>query len=124
MSPTELRAALVDALGDEQRVTVGDSERDLHASDITFHRPHRPDVVVYPLTTAEVASVLELAHDRRVPVTPFGAGSSLEGHVIPVAGGISLDLTRMDRILDDLARRPDRDRAGRRHARRARACRR
>ncbi len=100
MSPTELRAALVDVLGDERRVTVGDSERDLHASDITFHRPHRPDVVVYPLTSAEVASVLELAHDERVPVTPFGAGSSLEGHVIPVAGGISLDLTRMDRILD------------------------
>ena len=100
MSPTELQAALVDAVGDEQRVAVGDSERDLHASDITFHRPHRPDVVVYPLTTAEVASVLALAHDQRVPVTPFGAGSSLEGHVIPVAGGISLDLTRMDRILD------------------------
>ncbi len=100
MSPTELQAALVDAVGDEQRVAVGDSERDLHASDITFHRPHRPDVVVYPLTTAEVASVLALAHEQRVPVTPFGAGSSLEGHVIPVAGGISLDLTRMDRILD------------------------
>ena len=45
MSPTKLQAALVDAVGDEQRVAVGDSERDLHASDITFHRPHRPDVV-------------------------------------------------------------------------------
>jgi D-lactate dehydrogenase (cytochrome) len=100
VSPDELRVALVAALGDERRVTVGESERDLHASDITFHRPHRPDVVVYPLTTAEVASVLALAHEQRVPVTPFGAGSSLEGHVIPVAGGISLDLTRMDRILD------------------------
>ena len=43
--------------------------------------------------------MLALAHERRVPVTPFGAGSSLEGHVIPVAGGISLDLTRMDRVL-------------------------
>jgi D-lactate dehydrogenase (cytochrome) len=100
VSPDELRVALVAALGDERRVTVGESERDLHASDITFHRPHRPDVVVYPLTTAEVASVLAIAHEQRVPVTPFGAGSSLEGHVIPVAGGISLDLTRMDRILD------------------------
>ena len=121
MSPGELRVALVDALGDERRVTVGESERDLHASDITFHRPHRPDVVVYPLTTAEVASVLALAHEQRVPVTPFGAGSSLEGHVIPVAGGISLDLTRMDRILDSLAAGPDRDRPGRCHPHRARA---
>jgi D-lactate dehydrogenase (cytochrome) len=100
VSPDDLRVALVAALGDERRVTVGESERDLHASDITFHRPHRPDVVVYPLTTAEVASVLAIAHEQRVPVTPFGAGSSLEGHVIPIAGGISLDLTRMDRILD------------------------
>jgi D-lactate dehydrogenase (cytochrome) len=100
VSVTELRAALVEALGDEQRVSDGDSERDLHAADITFHRPHRPDVVVYPESTVEVAAVLALAHDRRVSVTPFGAGSSLEGHVIPLAGGISLDLTRMAAIVD------------------------
>ena len=94
-----LRGALVAALGDERRVSDGESERDLHASDITFHRPRRPDVVVYPLTTAEVSAVLRLAHEQGVPVTPFGAGSSLEGHVIPVHGGISLDLTRMNRIV-------------------------
>jgi D-lactate dehydrogenase (cytochrome) len=95
----ELRAALAKALGDATRVSTGDSDRDLHAEDITFHRPHRPDVVVYPLTTAEVSAVLAVADEHRVPVTPFGAGTSLEGHVIPVAGGISLDLTRMDRIV-------------------------
>ena len=100
MSTGDLRAALVDALGDERRVSDGDSERDLHSGDMTFHRPQRPDVVVYPQTTEEVAAVLALAHERRVPVTPFGAGSSLEGHVIPVEGGISLDLTRMDRVVE------------------------
>ena len=100
MTRDELRAALVGAIGDEARVSTGDSERDLHANDISFHRPHRPDAVVYPLTTEEVAAILALAHEQRVPVTPFGAGSSLEGHVIPVAGGISLDLTRMDSVLD------------------------
>ena len=99
MSADELRAALAEAIGDETRVSTGDSERDLHAEDITFHRPRRPDVVVYARTTAEVSAVLALAEARRVPITPFGAGTSLEGHVIPVAGGISLDLTRMDRIL-------------------------
>jgi D-lactate dehydrogenase (cytochrome) len=97
---TTLPDALVEALGDPRRVSTGESERDLHASDITFHRPHRPDVVVYPESAAEVAAVLALAHDRQIPVTPFGAGSSLEGHVIPVEGGISLDLTRMTRIVD------------------------
>ena len=100
MTPDGLRAALVDALGDERRVSTGDSERDLHAEDISFHRPHRPDVVVHPLTTGEVCAVLAFADEHRVPVVPFGAGSSLEGHVIPVSGGISLDLGRMDRILD------------------------
>jgi D-lactate dehydrogenase (cytochrome) len=100
LSTVELRDALVEALGDARRVSDGESERELHASDITFHRPHRPDVVVYATTTEEVSAVLALADENRVPVTPFGAGSSLEGHVIPVEGGISLDLTRMDRVLD------------------------
>lgn len=95
-----LREALAGALGDPGRVSTGESERDLHAADMTFHRPHRPDVVVYAASTADVAAVLALADEHRIPVTPFGAGSSLEGHVIPLAGGISLDLTRMDRILD------------------------
>ena len=97
---TGLRDALAAALGDPRRVSAGESELDLHAGDITFHQPHRPDVVVYAKSTRDVAAVLALADDRRVPVTPFGAGSSLEGHVIPVEGGISLDLTRMDRIVE------------------------
>jgi D-lactate dehydrogenase (cytochrome) len=99
MTGAELRAALADMLGDGL-VSDGDSERDLHAADLTFHRPHRPDVVVYPESTVHVSTVLAFADERRVPVTPFGAGSSLEGHVIPVAGGSSLDLTRMNRIVD------------------------
>ena len=96
----ELRDALVQALGEDGRVSDGDSERDLHAADMTFHRPQRPDLVVYPSSTEEVSRVLAVASERRVPVTPFGAGSSLEGHVIPTRGGISLDLTRMNRILE------------------------
>jgi D-lactate dehydrogenase (cytochrome) len=100
LGPEALRAALVRALGDPGRVSTGASERDLHAADITFHRPRRPDVVAYAASTEDVAAVLALADEHRVPVTPFGAGSSLEGHVIPLRGGISLDLTRMDGILD------------------------
>ena len=100
MTVAGLRDALVEVLGDAGRVSDGESVRDLHASDISFHRPQRPEVVVYPTSTADVSAVLALADERRVPVTPFGAGSSLEGHVIPVAGGISLDLSRMDRVLN------------------------
>jgi D-lactate dehydrogenase (cytochrome) len=94
-----IRDHVARVLGDPSRVATGESELDLHASDLSFHRPHRPDVVVYPLSTLEVSAVLALAGEHGVPVTPFGAGSSLEGHAIPVAGGISLDLTRMNRVL-------------------------
>lgn len=93
-----LRAELEAALTDGGRASSGDSDRDLHSSDISFHRPRRPDVVAYPVSTQEVSRVLALANERRIPVTPFGAGSSLEGHVIPTRGGISLDLSRLDRI--------------------------
>ncbi len=99
MSTAELRDELGRMLGDPGRVSDGDSELELHASDISFHRPHRPDLVVYATSTEDVVAVLTLADRDRIPVTPFAAGSSLEGHVIPLAGGISLDLTRMDTIL-------------------------
>jgi D-lactate dehydrogenase (cytochrome) len=94
----EASRALREALGPDA-VRDGDSERDLHAADLSFHAPRRPDLVVYPTSTAEVARVLAVADEHRIPVTPFGAGTSLEGHVIPVRGGISLDLTRLDRIV-------------------------
>ena len=94
----EVTLALREALG-EDRVRDGDSERDLHGVDLSFHTPQRPDLVVYPMSTADVAQVLVVAGSRGIPVTPFGAGTSLEGHVIPVRGGISLDLTRLDRIV-------------------------
>ncbi|MSO57828.1 MAG: FAD-binding protein [Thermoleophilia bacterium] len=99
MSTGTLAAALTEALGDPNRVATGPSELDLHAEDLSWHLPHRPDVVVYPLSTADVVAVLRLASARRVPVIAWGAGSSLEGHAIPVEGGISLDLSRMNRIL-------------------------
>jgi D-lactate dehydrogenase (cytochrome) len=95
-----LRDALLELVGDERRVSSSEAALDQHARDLSYHPPHAPDVVVYPESTAEVASVLAWANERRVPVVPFGAGTSLEGHVIPDAGGISVDLTRMDRVLE------------------------
>ena len=99
-----LRADLLALIGDERRVNDGESALDQHASDLSYHPAHRPDVVVYPESAAEVAAVLAYANDAGVPVVPFGAGTSLEGHVIPLQGGISLDLTRMNSIV---AVRPD-----------------
>lgn len=94
-----IAASLRDALGADA-VRDGDSELDLHGADLTFHEPHRPDLVVYPGSTADVAHVLQVANEQRIPVVAFGAGTSLEGHVIPIRGGISLDLSRLNRVLE------------------------
>jgi D-lactate dehydrogenase (cytochrome) len=97
---SDLRSRLLDVVPDEARVASGESILELHGQDLTYHRPHAPDVVVFPETAQEVGAVLALARRERVPVVPFGAGTSLEGHVIPVEGGISLDLTRMNGIVE------------------------
>ena len=100
----QLVADLRALIGD--RVTTGASHRELHSHGESWHAPALPDVVVFPTTTEEVAAVVRVAASHGAPVVPFGAGSSLEGHVSAVHGGISLDLTRMNRILrvsaDDL----------------------
>lgn len=96
----DLASLFAPAITDPSRISVGESDRDVHAGDLTFHRPVRPDAVVYPISAEEVAAVLAVADSHAIPVTPYGAGSSLEGHVIPLAGGISLDLTRLDRIVE------------------------
>jgi D-lactate dehydrogenase (cytochrome) len=105
--PGDLRGELLRLVPEESRVSVGASVLALHARDVSYHAPHEPDVVVFPETVDEVSAVLAFANRERVPVVAFGAGTSLEGHVIPVAGGISLDLTRMNRIVavhaEDLA---------------------
>jgi D-lactate dehydrogenase (cytochrome) len=100
----DLRAELLRLVPDERRVTDSESVLEQHSADLSYHPPRRPDVVVFPESTAEVARVLEWADRAGVPVVAFGAGTSLEGHVIPLEGGISLDLTRMNGIL---ALRPD-----------------
>src|SRR5690348_13551770 len=95
----DLVAGLRDLVADEGRVSASPSVLQNHAEDVSYHPPSLPDVVVFPVSTDEVSAVLRFANEHRVPVVPFGAGSSVEGHVIPIRGGISLDLTRMDRVL-------------------------
>ncbi|BDG30532.1 FAD-binding oxidoreductase [Parageobacillus thermoglucosidasius] len=91
---------LLEQIGDRERVTVNETVLEQHSKGIAYHAPRKPDVVVFPKTAAEVSAVLAYANERRIPVTPFGAGSSLEGHIIPVQGGITLNLTMMNHIID------------------------
>lgn len=91
----------LDALfSDKTQVVRSTSIRDGHGRDFSYHHPHLPDAVVYPTCRDDVVTVMKFAHQHQIPIVPFGIGSSLEGHTIPLEGGISLDLTRMNRIID------------------------
>jgi D-lactate dehydrogenase (cytochrome) len=89
----ELRAVL-----EADRVSVNETVLANHGKDLTYHQASQPDVVVFPQTTEEVQAVIQVANTYNMPVIPCGVGSSLEGHTIPVYGGISLDLSLMNRI--------------------------
>jgi D-lactate dehydrogenase (cytochrome) len=84
-------------LGD--RVSTADAVRDHHSHAESWHAPARPDAVVFPLSTEEVSAVVRACASERVPMIAFGMGSSMEGHVNAVRGGVSIDLTRMTRVL-------------------------
>jgi D-lactate dehydrogenase (cytochrome) len=84
-------------LGD--RVSTSDSVREHHSHGESWHAPGVPDFVVFPTSTPEVSSIVRLCAEHRLPIVPFGMGSSLEGHVNAIKGGVSIDLTRMTRVL-------------------------
>ncbi|MFU8855520.1 MAG: FAD-binding oxidoreductase [Deferrisomatales bacterium] len=83
-----------------ERVSRGASVLDLHSRDESFHEARRPEAVVWPVEAGEVSRALEWAFERGVPVTPWGAGTGVEGAAIPVAGGLVLDFAQMNRVLD------------------------
>jgi D-lactate dehydrogenase (cytochrome) len=74
--------------------------REQHSRGEDTTPPTLPDAVAFVQTTDEVSRIMALCHQHGVPVVPFGAGTSLEGHVNPVRGGISLDLSQMTAVLE------------------------
>jgi len=70
------------------QISTNQTVRDQHAGDESYHTKYLPDIVVFPHHTEQVSQVMVLANEEKIPVTPFGLGSSLEGHVIPHKGGI------------------------------------
>ena len=98
----ELTPKQLDALGlmVGGRVSTAASVLDQHGHDESAFPLVRPSAVVMASSTEEVSNILAYCNAEKIPVVAFGAGTSLEGHVVPLHGGISLDLTKMNRIIE------------------------
>ena len=99
---TDLTADQIAALGAlvSGRISTNDSVLDLHGRDESAFPPVKPSAVITVHSTEEVSAVLKYCNTHDIPVVAFGAGTSLEGHVLPLFGGVSLDLSAMDKILE------------------------
>ncbi|MBN8505562.1 MAG: FAD-binding protein [Burkholderiales bacterium] len=82
-----------------ERLSLSAAAREAHGRDESFYPPAPPDAVLMAESEADVCAAVAWCHEARVPLIPFGAGTSLEGHVLAVQGGLCLDLTRMNSIL-------------------------
>lgn len=84
----------------EEQVSTNQTVRELHGKDETYQKTSLPDIVVFPKSTEEVTHIMKVAQEFKTPVTPFGVGSSLEGHVIPYKNGMTIDFSLMNQILE------------------------
>src|SRR5438132_7057236 len=105
-------ARAIDAATDELKQVLGSrasdaaAVREHHSRGESYHAPALPDIVCFPHTTDEVAAIVRISAAHGIPVIAFGSGTSLEGHVNAIHGGITIDLHEMNKVLrvgvDDL----------------------
>src|SRR5918992_19037 len=88
------------ALLSAERVSTSAAVREHHGKDESYFPYAPPDAVVYPCSTEEVREVVEICRRYRVPMIPYGVGTSLEGHILAVQGGVSIDLSQMNKVLE------------------------
>src|SRR3990172_2518428 len=99
--PRELSATLVNELKAllGERATIARGIRDQHGKDESYFPYAAPDAVVFPQTTEEVRDIVNICRRHRVPMIPYGVGTSLEGHILAVKGGVCVDLGQMNKVL-------------------------
>ncbi|MCD6302757.1 MAG: FAD-binding protein [Anaerolineae bacterium] len=90
----------LEAIVGPTNVSTRSADLDAHSIDESHSPSGRADVIVWPTTTEQVSALLAWAQERRVPVVPWSAGSSLEGNPVPIYGGLLLAMYRMNRVLD------------------------
>ena len=99
--PREFDAALLEEmralLGD--RVTTSRGVREHHGKDESYFPYAPPDAVVFPESTEEVRDIVDLCRRHNTPMIPYGVGTSLEGHVLAIHGGVCIDLSRMNKVI-------------------------
>ena len=83
-----------------ERVTNSPASCMRHGQDESYHAPFPPDAVAYPTSTAEVAAIVKICSSHRVPMVPYGVGTSLEGHIAALRGGVCIDMGRMNRVIE------------------------
>ncbi len=83
-----------------ERLSTAEAVREQHGHDESYHPTAAPDAVAFARSTEEVSAIVAACARRRTPVIAFGTGTSLEGHVAALEGGVCIDLTGMDRILE------------------------
>src|SRR5437763_16046738 len=89
----ELRALL------GERVSTSAAVREHHGKDESYFPYALPDAVVFPHSMEEVRDIVDICRRHRVPMIPYGVGTSLEGHILAINGGVSLDLSQMNKVL-------------------------
>ncbi|MFQ5669054.1 MAG: FAD-linked oxidase C-terminal domain-containing protein [Acidobacteriota bacterium] len=81
------------------RFSTAETVRAHHGKDESWHPPRAPEAVCFPASAAEIVEIVRLCAGGRIPIIPFGAGTSLEGHLLAERGGICVDLARMNRVV-------------------------
>lgn len=95
--PAELLAALEERFAD--RLSTSQAMREHHGRDESSYDPMLPDAVVFAQTIDDVAAAVALCNQYRFPVIAYGTGTSLEGHILAVQGGLSIDLSQMNQVV-------------------------
>lgn len=96
----ELYTELYNILKDKNRIIAGKAIEDKYLSDVLGHKKGYAQAVVFPASTAEVSEIMKYAYQNGIPITPRGEGTNLVGSTVPLEGGIVLDLSQMNRVIE------------------------